>query len=91
MRPHIFWGRWRGGYLRIGSVSTPNPIVWLETFVDPERGFKGTCYKAANWNCLGLTTGRGKNDNSRKPNRSFKYIFGYPLKKDFKKALYGIL
>jgi hypothetical protein len=68
-----------------------HPIVWLETFVDPERGFKGTCYKAANWNCLGLTTGRGKNDNSRKPNRSLKYIFGYPLKKDFKKALYGIL
>ena len=24
-----------------------HPIVWLETFVDPERGFKGTCYKAA--------------------------------------------
>jgi hypothetical protein len=24
-------------------------VVWLETFVDPERGFLGTCYKAANW------------------------------------------
>jgi hypothetical protein len=68
-----------------------HPVVWLETFVDPERGFKGTCYKAANWRYLGLTTGRGKNDNSRKPNRSLKYIFGYPLKKDFKKALYGVL
>jgi hypothetical protein len=68
-----------------------HPIVWLETFVDPERGFKGTCYKAANWTYLGLTTGRGKNDNSRKPNRSLKYIFGYPLKKDFRKALYGVL
>jgi hypothetical protein len=66
-------------------------IVWLETFVDPERGFTGTCYKAANWKCLGLTTGRGKNDNSRKPNRSLKYIFGYPLEKNFKKALYGVL
>jgi hypothetical protein len=66
-------------------------IVWLETFVDPERGFKGTCYKAANWRCLGLTTGRGKNDNTRKANRSLKYVFGYPLKKDFKKALYGVL
>ncbi|MBS3906349.1 MAG: hypothetical protein KGZ49_04840 [Syntrophaceae bacterium] len=20
-------------------------VVWLETFVDPERGFSGTCYK----------------------------------------------
>jgi hypothetical protein len=24
-------------------------LVWLETFVDPARGFQGTCYKAANW------------------------------------------
>lgn len=66
-------------------------IVWLETFVDPERGFTGTCYKAANWRYIGLTTGRGKNDNTRKANRSLKYIFGYPLKKDFRKALYGLL
>jgi hypothetical protein len=68
-----------------------HPIVWLETFVDPARGFTGTCYKAANWQCLGLTTGRGKNDNTRKPNRSLKYVFGYPLVKNFRKALYGIL
>jgi len=66
-------------------------IVWLETFVDPERGFTGTCYKAANWRYIGLTTGRGKNDNTKKANRSLKYIFGYPLTKDFKKALYGVL
>jgi hypothetical protein len=44
-----------------------HPIAWLETFVDPERGFTGTCYKAANWKYLGLTTGRGKNDQTRKP------------------------
>lgn len=66
-------------------------IVWLETFVDPERGFAGTCYKAANWHYLGLTTGRGKMDTAHAPNRSLKYIFGYPLKKDFRKALYGVL
>ena len=66
-----------------------HPIVWLETFVDPERGFRGTCYKAANWKHLGLTTGRGKNDHTGKPNRSLKHVFGYPLKKDFRKALYG--
>jgi hypothetical protein len=68
-----------------------HPIVWLETFVDPERGFTGTCYKAANWKLLGLTTGRGKNDQTRKPNRSLKYVFGYSLVKDFRKALYGAL
>ena len=68
-----------------------HPIVWLETFVDPDRGFKGTCYKAAGWRCLGLTTGRGKNDQTRKPNRSLKWVFGRPLAKDFRKALYGVL
>jgi hypothetical protein len=67
------------------------PIFWLETFVDPERGFTGACYKAANWTYLGLTTGRGKNDNSCKPNRSLKYVFGYPLAKEFRKHLYGVL
>ncbi len=66
-------------------------IVWLETFVDPERGFTGTCYRAANWCDLGLTTGRGKNDHTNKPNRSLKHVFGYPVHKHFRKALYGVL
>jgi hypothetical protein len=62
-------------------------IVWLETFVDPERGFTGTCYRAANWICLGKTTGRGKADHTGKPNRSLKYVFGYPLREDFREVL----
>jgi hypothetical protein len=67
-------------------------VIWLETFVDPERGFTGTCYKAANWRYLGLTTGRGKADQTRKANRSLKYVFGYPLRKDFREALcHGLL
>ncbi len=34
--------------------------LWLvETFVDPAR-FAGTCYRAANWRCLGQTFGSGK-------------------------------
>ena len=36
-----------------------HPIYLLETFIDPAR-FGGTCYRAANWRYLGLTTGRGK-------------------------------
>jgi hypothetical protein len=62
-------------------------VVWLETFVDPERGFGGTCYKAANWVCLGQTTGRGKDDHTNKANRSLKRVFGYPLRKDFRQVL----
>jgi len=64
-------------------------IVFLETFVDPARGFSGTCYKAANWTYLGQTTGRGKDDRSHKVNRSLKFVFGYPLRSDFRQALYG--
>jgi Druantia protein DruA len=62
-------------------------VVWLETFVDPERGFEGTCYRAANWVYLGRTTGRGKDDQTNKANRSLKLVFGYPLKKDFRQVL----
>ncbi len=61
-------------------------IYYLETFVDTER-FKGTCYKAANWRYLGLTTGRGKNDQSGKANRSIKSVWGYPLSKNFREVL----
>ena len=65
-----------------------HPIYYLETFVDKDL-FKGTCYKAANWVYLGETTGRGKNDQTHKPNRSIKAVLGYPLTKDFRKHLCG--
>lgn len=63
-------------------------IYYLETFVDKER-FAGSCYKAANWIYLGDTTGRGKNDQSKKVNRSIKAVFGYPLSRDFRRHLCG--
>ncbi|MGD9162865.1 MAG: DUF4338 domain-containing protein [Desulfobacteraceae bacterium] len=66
-----------------------HPVYYLETFIDTEKGFKGTCYKAANWIYLGKTTGRGKNDQTRKPNRSIKDVYGYPLVKDFREKLCG--
>jgi hypothetical protein len=60
-----------------------HPVYFLETFVDTER-FRGTCYKAANWIYLGKTTGRGKDDQTHKPNRSLKAVWGYPLSKNFR-------
>jgi hypothetical protein len=63
-----------------------HPVHFLETFVDTER-FAGTCYKAANWTYLGLTTGRGKNDQTNRPNRSIKAVWGYPLRNDFREVL----
>jgi hypothetical protein len=63
-----------------------HPVHFVETFVDPTR-FKGTCYRAANWVYMGLTTGRGKQSNSYVPNRSLKEVLGYPLTADFRKLL----
>jgi hypothetical protein len=63
-----------------------HPVHYLETFVDPER-FAGTCYRAANWRLLGLTTGRGKDDLSHRPNRSRKQVLGLPLHPHFRHRL----
>lgn len=63
-----------------------HPIHLLETFVDTEK-FKGTCYKAANWQYVGKTTGRGKNDQTKKANRSIKAVWVYPLSKHFRDKL----
>jgi hypothetical protein len=63
-----------------------HPIYLLETFIDPEQ-FRGTCYRAANWIYLGKTTGRGKDDLTKKPNRSLKELWVYPLRKDFASQL----
>lgn len=63
-----------------------HPVYFLETFVDPQR-FRGTSYRGANWIFLGLTTGRGKDDQTNQPNRSIKEVLGYPLRKDFRELL----
>lgn len=60
-----------------------HPIYFLETFVDPQQ-HRGTCYRAANWIVLGRTTGRGKDDQTHKPNRSIKAVLGYPLCRRFR-------
>jgi hypothetical protein len=63
-----------------------HPVYFAETFVDPTR-YPGTCYYAANWVFLGQTTGRGKNDQTGRPNRSIKDVLGYALTKDFRRLL----
>jgi hypothetical protein len=66
-----------------------HPVYFAETFVDSER-FKGTCYRAANWVYLGRTTGRGKDDQTGRPNRSLKDVLGYPLDRRFRELLSGV-
>jgi len=63
-----------------------HPIYFVETFIDPQR-FRGTCYRAANWQVLGETTGRGKDAPTRAVNRSIKQVLGYALVKDFRQRL----
>jgi hypothetical protein len=63
-----------------------HPVYYLETFIDPQR-WRGTCYLAANWIVLGLTTGRGKAATSSRPNRPLKQVLGYPLDKRFRRLL----
>ena len=63
-----------------------HPVYFAETFIDPGR-FRGTCYRAANWKLLGLTTGRGKNDHTYKANRPIKEVLGLPLTPRFRELL----
>lgn len=62
-----------------------HPVDLLESFVDTER-FTGTCYRAANWICLGRSLGRGT--KARYGERtSVKEFWVYPLVKNLRQRL----
>ena len=48
--------------------------VLLETYVDRDR-FAGTCYRAANWEQLGQTSGRGREAHGSARPQSIKDIY----------------
>lgn len=56
---------------------------WLvETLVDTQR-YSGHCYRAANWQDVGLTTGRGRQDRDHQRHGAApKRILLYPLRTD---------
>ncbi len=60
--------------------------VLLETFVEAAR-FAGTCYRAANWTCVGQTQGRGKLGDHRRGQVPVKTVWVYPLSSDFRERL----
>ena len=60
--------------------------VLVETFVDNQH-HKGTCYHAANWEALGFTSGRGRQDRDRTAELSRKQVFAYPLQRGWRKVL----
>jgi hypothetical protein len=64
----------------VGSIVWPDAFnyayrpVLPETFVEKPR-FTGTCYKAANWQHLGDTQGRGKLDVLHRNDQPLKSIW----------------
>ena len=69
-----------------GPTLSAHPIPRLETFLDPAR-FRGICYRAANWICLGLTTGRGHKARPSRHDQPRKALWVYPLAGDFRRRL----
>ena len=63
-----------------------HPIYWLETFVDTSR-FAGTCYRAANWQEIGATVGRGHRAPTLEQTRPVKKMLGLPLDRRFREIL----
>lgn len=60
--------------------------VLVESFVELDR-YQGTCYQAANWQAIGLTAGRGRQDTAHAATLPRKVVLVYPLQKDFRQTL----
>ncbi len=58
----------------------------LETFVETGR-FKGVAYRAANWQPVGLTTGRTRQEKEHRAQAPRKSVWVYPLGQRFREAL----
>ena len=63
--------------------------VLLETFVEEDR-YEGTCYRAANWICVGRTRGRGRMDRHTQACQPVKSVWLYPLRRDWRRHLCGV-
>jgi len=60
--------------------------VLLETYVNNQE-HRGHCYRTANWDCLGPTTGRGRQDGQRDQPLHPKSVWVYALRRDACKQL----
>lgn len=71
------------------STRYGHDLCLVETFVDRSR-FAGTCYQAANWQKLGQTKGRSRQDRYRKLKVPIKDLYVYSLIADFKQRLCSV-
>ena len=74
--------RLRSDWLRIYHQD----LALAETFIEKDR-FRGGCYAAANWSCVGESCGRGRNDRYRQEALPIKTIWVYALRPDFGQVL----
>lgn len=58
----------------------------LETFVDSSR-YRGVCYQAANWQRVGESSGRSRNDRQHRLQVPRKAVYLYPLSPRFRARL----
>lgn len=54
-------------------------VDWLERFVDRER-YRGSCYRAANWECVGQTRGRSRQDRDHQLRVPIKDVYLYAVR-----------
>jgi hypothetical protein len=62
------------------------PVYLVETFVDRTR-FRATCYKASNWQYVGSTQGRSRQDRCHCMKVPVKDVYLYPLHRGFREKL----
>ena len=68
------------------QIKYGHPVYMAETFVERDR-FKGTCYRAANWQRIGQTQGRSRQDRYGAMRVPVKDIYVYPLIPQFRERL----
>ena len=89
--PHLashLLGRVAGRLSADWQAKYGHPIYLVESFVEDPR-FAGTCYRAAGWVRVGLTTGRTRNDDGLKPRAARKAIYLKALGADALRRLAG--
>jgi hypothetical protein len=89
--PHLgSWilGQVAGRIARDWQAKYGHAVVLLESFVERQR-FRGTVYRAANWESAGVTAGRSRQDRHTCLQVPRKEIYLYALRRSFREALCG--
>jgi len=81
-------GRIAGRIGRDWQAKYGHRVMLLETFVEQQR-FRGTVYRAANWQPVGQTRGRTRQDRHTCIQVATKDIYVYPLRRSFRQVLQG--